>query len=189
MPQKSFIEVYMKLSTSACNKELLEFLHRNIGKLVDFYKFRATIIKSSKDVEFDLPALVIDGKTISGAQKIIAEIKRVYKVKITPRSDTEIVDDHWRDAINTPDPEEDDPGKDIARKVAEAMQARAKDPVDNVSKSTPVGYPQPRPRAKSKKHKGGGGDGGGGAATTDGRKPSELETDPMMKKYWEGLGQ
>jgi hypothetical protein len=168
------IQVLFKNRASDCNKELLEFLHRNIGKMKTHFTVKAVILKDKPDHQ--LPAVQIDDKLIVGKTAIINELKTLYAEKSKPKTADDDVRSWITEQMNTGDNESEDRSGDIAKKLAsDAFRKREEYNEFRNAKPKPSGISKkPKPISKTNK--------------PSETLPSELEKDPMMAKFWEGQG-
>jgi len=172
------IHVLFKNRASECNKELLDFLHRNIGKIKGHFQLTATIV--AKHPDHQLPAARIGDKLIVGKSAIINELKTMYSDSMRPKTD----DDVWRtyitEQMQSGDNESEDRSGDIAKKLAaQAFQQRE----DNNKSRNRHNIPKSQPSKNVTKRT------GQSLSKSPGETlPSELEKDPMMAKYWANQG-
>lgn len=171
MASKTNIRILLKAKPTSGNKELLDFLHRNVDKLKRFYNIHVSIVNKA---DHKLPAMVVDTETIVGYNTITNWLKDQYvtfsKKSAEPKDDDSIMRDYISKQLDAGDNDSEDRSGDIAKKLAnEAFRQREagakppKKPIKgNVSKST--------------------------LAPIKENKPSEMEHDPMMAKYWENQG-
>ena len=183
---KQPIEFHLKLSTSAHNKELLEFLHRNVERMSVYYKLHINIVKSSKAVSFKLPAVEIDDNITSGTDEIIAILKALYiesrsakPVRPLPTpTDSEQIQEHFLNEMRSGEQEEDNTKRDMANKVNAMSKARnntevpksAKNRSPNVQKSMAITSSQQHSKKKTRDP-----------------KPQTFTNDPIAQAFWDKL--
>lgn len=178
-----FIEVLLKNTASDCNKEVLEFLHRNIGKIKTHFKLKAVIV--TQKIDHKLPAVKIAGNLTVGKTALIEELKTAYAEKARPKTDDDVVRSYMDTQMATGDNEDSDRSGDIAKKLAsEAFRTREANNAareSNVPKAKPKGHGS----LKTKKTKS---DNVGDGLTAGQSLPSDLEKDPLMAKFWANQG-
>lgn len=177
----SQIQVLFKNSPSECNRELLEFLHRNIDKIRKYFQFEAVILTTKPPHK--LPAVQIDDKLVVGKTAIIDELKSLYLEKNIPKTDDDVVRSYITEQMQTGDNENTDRSGDIAKKIAaESFRKRENAFVPGRKSNIPKSQPPLVPRGrKVKTHD-------PGTSGVHETLPSDLEKDPMMAKFWANQG-
>ena len=176
------IEIMLKNVASDCNKEVLEFLHRNIGKIKMHFSLKVVIV--TQKLNHKLPAAKIDGNLVVGKTAIIEELKTSYAEKIKPKTDDDVVRSYMDSQMATGDNEDSDRSGDIAKKLAaEAFRTREQNSTSRNS-NVPKSNPKSSSFHKTSKKQAPVGDG-----MTPGQSlPSDLEKDPLMAKFWANQG-
>ena len=170
------IQVLFKNRASDCNKELLEFLHRNIEKIRVHFRIQAIILTTKP--AHKLPAMIVKGKTYEGASAIMNKLKTMYLNKVRPKTDDDRVRSFMAEQMATKDDDNDQNTGDIAKKLAaEAFKKREQNQQSrksNIPKSSPAITAKARPGKKQS-----------GIKET---LPSEMEKDPLVAKFWANKG-
>ena len=170
---KQDIKIYLKNTPSECNKELLEFLHRNVSKISKYFTLNATVV--TKKINQKLPHVKIDGEITIGKKAIINLLKSLYVSKVQPSNnkenpidDDDVIRSFMSKQLESGDNETEDRASELSKKLAAGLAPK-----------TNSNYPKKQP-VKNNISK--------SSLSSVGQKPSEFESDPMMAKFWANQG-
>jgi hypothetical protein len=165
--------VLIKHSASKCNKELLQFLKKNVNYLRDRYSMKVIIVYAEnihilKTKIKQLPALIIEGGLFVGNQEIKKRLLSPHRSTIIPQADD--LENYWNNVMNSKDQEEES-----ETSIMDAVKAKTLEQTKTRTESLNSKRKQSKRSPSPVIYK-------GGAETST---ISELDDDPYMKQYWE----
>ena len=175
---KTTARILIKYSTSKCNKDLLDYLHRNIEDIKQRFDLAVVIVydelisKLGNDIK-KLPVLIVKNRGIVGNEEIqkflMVKNNKVVK-KVVRRDNSDELNDFWNDEMHSKidnDIEEND----------------IMDKVKHVALEQTMQYKEDSQKKKDKKRE-----------PEDNIKTENISSDkisdmvnedPIMKKFWE----
>lgn len=174
-------KILVKHSASKCNKELLDFLHKNIKTIKKAYGIKVIVVyddlvsKLPKKIK-RLPVLILKGTLLTGNEAIFQRFKETFTNKPKPPTITvsEDLQDFWhKEMHNGGDNENPD---DV---IMESVKNKALETTMRRQEARP----KQRRRHNSVKSN------GGGNIKLDNLQSSKISDlvgdDPIMKKFWD----
>jgi hypothetical protein len=177
--------ILLKYSTSKCNRELLNFLHQNIGFIKKKFSLKVLLVYDDQahilgDSVKKLPALIISGESIVGnasIQQYLSPPSNNPQKIVKPPDDCDL-DNFWNEEMHSGSNDNVDEAEDIMesvkKRVLEQSVQHREDSNHRSKKKEPVisGVRQNNIKISS------------------GEKISDMVgDDPIMKKFWENQEQ
>lgn len=176
--------ILIKNSTSKCNKELLQFLHQNIGSIKKKFSLKVVVVydelipKLGNKID-KLPVLILNGKLITGISMIKQNLMTnpAVKEKKEPKGVCDDLENYWNAEMHSGVDESGDGGdEDLMESVKQRALDQSMEHRENI-------------KAKEKRR-----DNIVSSAKQDNIKVEKINSDrisdmvnddPMMKKFWD----
>jgi hypothetical protein len=173
-------KLLLKYSVSACNKELLEYLHKNASTIKRHLRLTTVIIYDDMISKLEssgitsLPLLIMAGQQITGVNSIKSRLSSLAS-KSTPLTDSNELSDFWYKEMII------DKG-DNERGDEDVMDSIKKKAVDQTMNHTTNIQQSQRKRAAPSAGR------EDNLLVTGGEKISDMvDDDDMMKKFWDNM--
>lgn len=178
--------ILLKYSVSNCNKELLQFLHQNIGSIKKRYSLKVIVVYDSLIPKLGntikkLPVLIVNGNLTTGNTAIrqllvpMAEQSGIVKNSQTDKGDIDL-ENYWNKEMHSGMDNDMDDGDDLM----DAVKRRALDQSQQHRESNKKQEKKREPIMSNTREENIKLD-----MVSGGKISDMVDGDPMMQKFWE----